>query len=478
MGSEQPGPYESVLRIAAARSLEWLNQLPNRPVPPRVNADEIRLRALAGLNEPPASAEDVIAELAQLAEPGLMAINSGRFFGWVMGGVLPAALGADWLVSSWDQNNGMRAATPAVAGIEEAAGFVLLRLLGLPTESAVGFATGATTANVTCLAAARHAQLAKAGWDVETLGLTGGPRLRVLVGEDGHASVDLALRYLGLGLPERIAVDAQGRVVPEALGRALKDNPADTPTVVCLQAGNLHSGAFDPFTATIGLAHDHGAWVHVDGAFGLWAAAAPGLRHLASGLEAADSWATDAHKTLNVPYDCGVTIVRDAPALHAAMGVRTSYLLSTDQADPLDVTLEMSRRARGVPVWAALRGLGEAGVADLVQGLADNARTMAAALTELDGVQVLNDVVYTQVCLSFGSDERTEALTAAVLADGTAWMSGSRWRGQSVLRISMSNWATNAADIEASVDAVRRAIAQVGRTPSRELDPKHRANDL
>jgi glutamate/tyrosine decarboxylase-like PLP-dependent enzyme len=421
----------------------------------------MRLRALAGLNEPPASAEDVIAELAELAEPGLMAINSGRFFGWVMGGVLPVALGADWLVSSWDQNNGMRAATPGVAGIEEAAGMVLLRLLGLPAQSAVGFATGATTANVTCLAAARHAQLDKVGWDVETLGLTGGPRLRVVVGEDSHVSVHLALRYLGLGLPERVAVDEQGRVLPEALGRALEGLPPGTPTVVCLQAGNLHSGAFDPFIEAIGLAHDHGAWVHVDGAFGLWAAAAPGLRHLARGMEEADSWATDAHKTLNVAYDCGVAIVRDAPAMYAAMGVRTSYLFSTDQADPLDVTLEMSRRARGVPVWAALRCLGAAGVADLVQGLADNARAMAAALSELDGVQVLNNVVYTQVCLSFGSDERTEAVIAAVLADGTAWMSGSRWRGRSVLRISVSNWATDEADIEASVDAVRRAIATV-----------------
>jgi glutamate/tyrosine decarboxylase-like PLP-dependent enzyme len=463
---DPPGPYEDALRAAAAHSRQWLTQLPERQVGPRVSADEIREEAFALLGQPPVSAADVVEELAVLAEPGLMAINSGRFFGWVMGGVLPAALGADWLVSSWDQNNGMRAATPGVAGIEEAAARWLLRLLGLPAESAVGFATGATTANVACLAAARHAQLAMLGWDVEQNGLAGGPRVRVIVGADSHASVHLALRYLGLGAPERIAVDDQGRILIEALDRALHDSPADTPTVVCLQAGNLHSGAFDPSGAAAELAHEHGAWVHVDGAFGLWAAAVPELADLVTGLDQADSWATDAHKTLNTPYDCGISIVRDAAPLQAAMGVRTSYLFSTDELDPLDVTLEMSRRARGVPVWAALRSLGPTGVASLVQRLVDNAREMAGQLALLDGAQVLNDIVYTQVCVSFGSDERTQAITAAILADGTAWMSGSRWRDHSVLRVSMSNWSTNQADIDASVDAVRRAIAEVDRTRS------------
>jgi glutamate/tyrosine decarboxylase-like PLP-dependent enzyme len=459
--TEPMRPYDEVLLSAARLSLDWLHQLPERAVPPRVGADEIRRQALALLAGPPVSPMAVVEELAALAEPGLMAINSGRFFGWVMGGVLPAALGADWLVSSWDQNNGMRAATPGVAGVEEAAGQWLLRLLDLPGESAVGFATGATTANVSCLAAARHAQLARVGWDVETRGLSGGPQLRVIVGEDSHVSVHLALRYLGLGTPDRVGVDDQGRILPEALRQVLDDAPTGTPTVVCLQAGNLHSGAFDPFAVASQLAHEYGAWVHVDGAFGLWAAAAPELRHLVSGLDQADSWATDAHKTLNVPYDCGVTIVRDAAALHAAMGVRTSYLFSTDQADPLDVTLEMSRRARGVPVWAALRSLGPEGVAALVQRLVDNAAAIASKLARLEGARILNDVSYTQVCVSFGSDERTEAVTAAVLADGTAWMSGSRWRGHSVLRVSLSNWSTNQADIDASVEAVSRAIAKV-----------------
>jgi glutamate/tyrosine decarboxylase-like PLP-dependent enzyme len=294
----------------------------------------------------------------------------------------------------------------------------------------------------------------------------------VLVGEDSHASVHLALRYLGLGRPERVAVDDQGRLQTAALARALDQAPTAVPTLVCLQAGNLHSGAFDPIGEAAEVAHRYGAWVHVDGAFGLWAAATPALRHLVDGLDRADSWATDAHKTLNVPYDCGVAIVRDPVPMRAALGVRASYLLSTDAADPLDVTVEMSRRARGVPVWAALRSLGEEGVAALVERLTDNARSMAAGLAALDGATVLNDVVYTQVCVSFGSDDRTAAVTAAVIADGTAWMSGSRWAGQAVLRVSVSNWSTDPADVEASIDAVRRAVAAVD--AGRPLTPRER----
>jgi glutamate/tyrosine decarboxylase-like PLP-dependent enzyme len=314
---------------------------------------------------------------------------------------------------------------------------------------------------VSCLAAGRHAVLDAVGWDVEADGLAGGPAVRVLVGEDSHASVHLALRYLGLGRPERVAVDDQGRLLPHDLARALEEAPAATPTLVCLQAGNLHSGAFDPIGEATDVAHRYGAWVHVDGAFGLWAAAAPALAHLVAGLDQADSWATDAHKTLNVPYDCGVAIVRDAAPMRAALGVRTSYLLSTNAADPLDVSLEMSRRGRGVPVWAALRSLGPAGVAALVERLATQARRMARSLSALPDVTVLNDVVYTQVCVSFGSDARTAAVTAAVIADGTTWMSGSRWAGRTVLRVSVSNWSTDEADVDVSVDAVRRAMAAV-----------------
>ena len=454
-------PYGAALERAAQITRDWLAQLPDRPVGPRVTADSVRQQAFARLGDPPVSAEQVIDELADMVEPGLMSINSGRFFGWVMGGVLPASLAADWLVSGWDQNSGMRAATPGVTGVEEAAGQCLLELFGLPPESAVGFATGATTANMSALAAGRHAVLARLGWDVETKGLSGAPPVRVLVGDEVHVSVELALRYLGLGRPERVQADAQGRLCVDSLESALAEIPSGTAIIVCLQAGNLHSGGFDAIGSASRLAHRFRAWVHVDGAFGLWAAANPDSRHLTDGLAEADSWATDAHKTLNVPYDCGVTIVRDPTMLPAALGAHASYLFNSDVADPLDVTLEMSRRARGVPVWAALRSLGAAGVADLVQGLIDNAQELGRQLGALDGATVLNDVVYTQVCVHFGSDARTEAVTAAVIADGTTWMSGSRWQGKSVLRVSVSNWRTSARDIELAVDAVGRALASL-----------------
>ncbi|HEX4831991.1 MAG TPA: pyridoxal-dependent decarboxylase [Trebonia sp.] len=452
-------PYGAALARAAAHARAWLDGQPERPVPPRVTADEVRARALGLLGGTPATPAQAVDELAALAEPGLLAIGSGRFFGWVMGGILPASLGADWLVSSWGQMAGMRAATPGVVGIEEAAGDYLLRLLGLPAGSAVGFATCATTANTACLAAARHAVLARAGWDVEEDGLAGAPRVRVLAGQEAHASVDLALRYLGLGRPERVPADDQGRLRADELARLLGKVPPGSPVIVCLQAGNLHSGAFDPAGPAIEAARAHGAWVHVDGAFGLWAAAAPGGRALAQGLAGADSWATDAHKTLNAGYDCGIAIIADPAPAAAALGVRTSYLFASDSYDPLDVTLEMSRRARGVPVWAALRTLGPEGVAALVERLMARAREIAARLAALDGATVLNDVVYTQVCVCFGTDERTEAVIAAVLADGTTWMSGSRWRGRAVLRVSVSNWTTSAQDVDRAVGAVERALA-------------------
>ena len=390
-----------------------------------------------------------------------MAIGSGRFFGWVMGGTLPAGLAADWMVSGWDQNAGMRYSTPATAALEEAAARWLLELLHLPLTADVGFVTGATMSNFTCLAAARHAVLAAAGWEVERDGLTGAPKVRVLVGAERHDTIDLALRYLGLGQPEPVAADDQGRIRVEALAEALAAIPQGEPIVVCLQAGNVHSGAFDPFAEAIALAHERGAWVHVDGAFGLWAAASPALSDLVRGLSGADSWTTDAHKTLNVPYDCGLAIVADSAAMRAAMGVHASYLVpdETGPGDPYEKVPELSRRARGVPVWAVLRSLGRQGVTGLVDGLVANAREIANGLAALDGVEVLNDVDYTQVCVSFGSDERTREVTARLIADGTTWMSGSRWRGRDVLRISVSNWSTDTRDVRLSVDAVRAAMA-------------------
>lgn len=452
-----PAEYKAVLERAQKRSVEWIDSLPDRRVAPTANVDAMKAVFGMPLPEHPLDSVAVIDELATQAEPGLMAMPSGRFFGWVIGGTLPAALGADVLVSAWDQNAAMRYASPATAAIEEVAGEWLLDLLGLPAGSDVGFTTGATMGNWTCLAAARAYVLDQVGWAVNADGLQGAPRVTVIAGAERHASIDLALRYLGFGTPTLVAADDQGRLIVDPLREALEQT--DGPTIVCLQAGNLHSGAFDPMREAIAVAHEHGAWVHVDGAFGLWAAASPSLRGQLDGIELADSWATDAHKTLNVPYDCGVAIVARAGVARAALGAQTSYLIKDGEAsDPYDITPEMSRRARGVPVWAALRQLGRSGVVSLVDGLAANARALAAGLLALPDVEVLNDVVFTQVSLSFGSDERTRAVTAALIADGAVWMSGSRWQGRDILRISVSNWSTDAADVAFAVDAVGRAL--------------------
>ena len=339
-----------------------------------------------------------------------MAMPSGRFFGWVIGGTLPAALAADWLTSAWDQNSGMRFATPGTVGAEEAAGAWMLDLLGLPSSADVGFVTGGTMANFTGLAAGRQNVLTEVGWDLDQLGLTGAPRVRVLAGADRHGTIDLALRYLGLGAPTLVAVDDQGRMRVDALAEALAAGAG--PTLVCLQAGNLHSGAFDPIGAATALAHEHGAWVHIDGAFGLWAGASPRLRHLVAGYETADSWATDAHKTLNVPYDCGISIVAHPPALRSAMGMHASYLVH-DQGpgDPLE------KVAGAVAPRTRRAGVGRAALARQVRRRRPRrpARRTRAALADgiasIDGAEILNDVVFTQVCLCFGDDERTREVT-------------------------------------------------------------------
>ncbi len=450
--------YRATIDRAVAHAMRWLESLPDRPIPPSQDADAVLAELGGPLPAGPADPAEVIDLLAQAVEPGLMAMGSGRFYGWVIGGTLPAALGADWLTSAWDQNTGMRFATPGTAAAEEAAAAWVLDLLGLPATAAVGFVTGGTMATFTGLAAGRQRVLDDAGWDLDRMGLTGAPRVRVLVGAERHVTVDLALRYLGLGAPQVVPADEQGRIRLDALQVALEGG--EGPAIVCLQAGNLHSGAFDPMAAACALARQRGAWIHVDGAFGLWAAASPDLRRLVDGLEGADSWATDAHKTLNVPYDCGIVVVAHPNALRKAMGSQASYLVPAEGAlDPLEKVPELSRRARGVPVWAALRSLGRSGVADLVNRLAANASAIAAGIAEADGAHILNDVVFTQVCAGFGSDERTRRVTARLLADGTAWMSGSRWRDQDVLRVSVSNWSTDDDDVAASVAAVRRAAS-------------------
>ncbi len=456
----RPEDYEAALDRARAHTRAWLASMPHRPIPPRADADELLRSFGTRLPDAPTEPAEVVDLLAAMAEPGLMAMPSGRFFGWVIGGALPAALAADWLTSAWDQNTGMRYATPGTAAVEEAAAGWVLDLLGLPPHADVGFVTGATMANFTGLAAGRQHVLAAAGWDVNRLGLSGAPRVRVLVGAERHGTVDVALRYLGLGEPTTVAADEQGRIRVDALADALAAGSG--PAIVCLQAGNLHSGAFDPVGESAAVAHRHDAWVHVDGAFGLWAAASPSLRSLLQGYETADSWATDAHKTLNVPYDCGIAVVAHPADVRDALGLHTAYLVHDESGpgDPFEKVPELSRRARGVPVWAALRSLGRSGVADLVDGLARNARAIAAGLASIDGAEVLNDVAFTQVCASFGDDARTRAVTARLLEDGTTWMSGSRWRDRDVLRVSVSNWSTDDDDVAASVDAVRRAATR------------------
>jgi glutamate/tyrosine decarboxylase-like PLP-dependent enzyme len=447
----------AALDRAHRRALEWLASLDDRPVPPQASVEQVTLALGATLPEGPTDPAEVVDLLAEACDPGLTAIPSGRFFGFVIGGTHPAALAADWLVSAWDQNSGLRRLTPAHSAVEDVASAWVLDLLGLPSESAVGFVTGGTMANFTCLAAGRDAVLRRAGWDVAQQGLNGGPRVRVLVGAERHDTVDLALRYLGLGDPEPVAADDQGRLRADALRSALEDG-GEAPTIVVLQAGNVHSGGFDPFREAIAAAHAQGAWVHVDGAFGLWAAASPSYRHFVAGLEDADSWSTDAHKTLNVPYDCGIAIVRDVAAIRAAMGMHGAYLIHDEKGEPLDKVPEISRRGRAFTVWAVLRSLGRSGVSDLVDRLCRHAAAFAEGLRNIPGTTVLNDVVLTQVCVSFGDDARTQEVVRRVLEDGTAWMSGSTWHDRSVLRISVSNWSTTDEDVARSLEAVRRVV--------------------
>ncbi len=453
---------DKVLTRVLDETTSFLSGLNERPVAPRTDVDQVAETLGGPLPEQGTDPLEVVEELIAGAEPGLVAMPSGRFFGWVIGGVLPAALAADWLTSAWDQNAGLLVSSPAAAGAERVATGWLLDLLELPPTAAIGYVTGGMMANFTCLAAARHEVFRRAGWNVEDDGLAGAPPVTVILGEERHDTIDMALRFLGIGQRRSTVVrsDEQGRLDLEALRQALQDRP-EGPTIVCLQAGNVHSGAFDPLADAIDLAHEHGAWVHVDGAFGLWAAASTRYRSLTTGVERADSWATDAHKTLNVPYDNGLAIVADPAALRAAMSERAPYLIQDDRPDPFDTVPEFSRRARGFTVWAALRSLGRTGVAEMVDRLCARARQFADELGRIDGVEVLHDVVYTQVCVSFGPDEVTREVARRLLAEGTAWMTPSTWHGRAVLRISVSNWRTSEADVERTLEAVRRVLAEV-----------------
>ncbi len=406
----------------------------------------------------------MIDEIATIAAPGLVASPGPRYFGFVTGGTHPAALAADWLTSAWDQNAAFEVMSPAVAAIEEVAASWVLDLLVLPAEASVGFVTGAQGANTTCLAAARNAVLRRAGWDVERDGLQGAPRVNVVCGEQAHVTIGVSLRLLGLGAGTAIGVaaDEQGRMRADALAEALA--PLDGPTIVCAQAGNVASGAFDPFAEIADACAERGAWLHVDGAFGLWAAAAPATMHLTAGVERADSWAVDAHKWLNVPYDSAMAIVRDREAHVAAMGMSAAYLQGGGtERDGTSYVPEASRRSRAITVYAVLRALGTDGVAALVERNCEQARQMASRLAAIDGCEVLNDVVLNQVLVRFpGDDAANEATIAAIQRDGTCWLGGTRWEGRRVARISFSNWSTTSDDVDRSADAIAAAIASVG----------------
>jgi glutamate/tyrosine decarboxylase-like PLP-dependent enzyme len=442
-----------LLADAAARAQRYLAGLPGRAVAPSTAAiDALPLLGNA-LPEEPGDAAQVLARLDEIISPATMAMAGPRFFGFVIGGSLPITLAANWLATAWDQNTGLHAVTPGTSHIEQLALEWLLDVLRLPAGSAGAFVTGATVANMTALAAARHRVLADAGWNVESDGLFGAPQVTVLVGDEVHPTVLKALGVLGLGRRRvtRVPVDAQGRMRADAL-------PAISgPTILILQAGNLNTGAFDPFDPIIARAKQAGAWVHVDGAFGLWARATRDRAALATGCELADSWATDGHKWLNVPYDSGIAFVRDADALRAAMAVTADYLpTSSAHRNPSDYTPELSRRARGVDVWAALATLGRAGVADMIEGCCRHARRFAEGLSAA-GFTVLNDVVLNQVLVSFGTPERTQQVIAAIQQEGTCWCGITVWKGQTAMRISVCSWATREKDVEKSLAAMIRA---------------------
>ncbi|HVZ63856.1 MAG TPA: aminotransferase class V-fold PLP-dependent enzyme [Lacunisphaera sp.] len=446
----------TLLSDASARAIRYLESLDHRSVAPTSSA----IAALRKFDEPlPAGPSDpalTLQLLDEIGSPATTAMAGPRFFGFVIGGSLPVSLAANWLAGAWDQNTGLYKPTPGAAHLEIVALRWLLDLLGLPADCAGAFVTGATVANLTALAAARHAVLARAGWNVEADGLFGAPPITVVVGEEVHPTVKKSLGVIGLGRNRvvKVPVDGQGRMRADRLPKL------SGPAIVIVQAGNVNTGAFDPIGEICRQAHAAGAWVHVDGAFGLWAATVPELAPLVAGLAEADSCATDAHKWLNVPYDCGLAFVRDANALQAAMAITAEYLpTQVEQRNPSDFTPELSRRARGVEVWAALRALGRAGVAEMIERNCRQARRFAEKLAAAGG-EILNEVVLNQVLVAFGDAERTKRVIAAIQADGTCWAGITVWQGRTAMRISVCSWATTDDDVDRSIEAMIRCAAK------------------
>lgn len=459
---------QNPLKAAYDHATRYINEVAERHVGSRAARIDL-LKALGG--PLPAGATDpveVINHLARTADPGIVATIGPRYFGFVTGGAVPVTVAADWLVSAWDQNACLYVTSPAASVTEDIVSGWIVELLGLPSSAGVGFVTGCHMANFTCLAAARHEVLHRAGWNVETQGLQRAPRVRVLVGGEVHVSAVGALRYLGFGSDELefVPVDGQGRMRADALRAQLGDGAG--PMIVCAQAGNVSTGASDPIAEIVAMAHARGAWVHVDGAFGLWAAAVPELRSQVRGIETADSWATDAHKWLNVPYDSGLAIVAGTAPLRAAMGMKASYLQRGDDEERIgmDWTPESSRRARVVPLYALFRALGRDGIAALVRRNCALARRMAQTLAATPGITILNDVVLNQVLVQFGDDETTQDVIARVQADGTCWAGGAFWQGKQAMRIAVSNWSTTEADIDRSAGAMLACYRAAGATAS------------